>query len=106
MDLFDIAVASKLAGGSGGGDGGDFSTAKLTVSGGVLQTSLPYLIDREEITGIFTLIMGYREGSYDIALWKGSAIIEITDEATVSGDIEDMGGGMYLITGDCTITIS
>ena len=85
-----------------GGGGGDFSTAKLTVSGGMLQTSLPELVDG----GLLTLPKKYREGSYDIGLWKGAAAIKIQDEVTVSGDIEEEGSGVYIITGDCTITIS
>lgn len=110
MDLFDIAVARKLSGGGGGGGGGssDFSTAQVTVVGGTVNCCLPYLMNDFGLEGLFVITQGYSEGSHTIALWHGACITEITTggNLSVSGNIEDFGGGMYLITGDCTITIS
>lgn len=108
MDLFDIAVARKLSGGGGGGGGGDsdFSTATVTIVGGTVNCGLPYLINDFGLQGIFVIPQGYPEGSHTIALWHGACIVEIQGNLSVSGSIEDFGGGMYLITGDCTITIS
>ena len=108
MDLYDIAVARKLSSGGGGGGSSDFSTAEVTITGNNVDTCLPFCIDQGDMTALFVVRQTYFPGTYEIALWKGAALIEIYNNATIetSGDIEDMSGGMYLITGDCTITIS
>ena len=106
MDLYDIAVACKLSGGGGGGGSSDFSTATVTIVGGTVHSCLPYLINDFGLEGLFVITQGYREGSHTIALWHGACIVELTGNLSISGSIEDMGEGMYLITGDCTITIS
>lgn len=108
-DLFDVVVARKLSGGGGGGGSSDFSTAQVTISGdNNADTCLPFCIDQGDMTALFNVRQTYYPGTYEIALWKGASLIEIYNKATVetSGNIEDFGGGMYLITGDCTITIS
>ena len=105
MDLYDVIVAKKLSGGGGGGSS-DFSTATVTIVGGVVQGGLPYLINDVGLEGLFVMAQGYPEGSHTIALWHGACIVELNGSLTVSGNIEDMGEGMYIITGDCTITVA
>ena len=108
MDLYDIAVARKLSGGSGGGGGGssDFSTAEVTVTISNNQLYVPYVYDDENFTLLNAVIR--ESGTYNIALYKGIAFGSLYDtsaEITVTGDIEADEGDFY-ITGNGTITIS
>lgn len=52
-------------------------------------------------------------GTYTLALYKGqSVVIDLyammgtAHTIVTTGDATDMGSGMILVTGDCTITIS
>ena len=108
-DSFDVIVARKLSGGGGGGGSSDFSTAQVTIYGNNADTCLPFCIDQGDMTALFNVRQTYFPGTYEIALWKGATLIEIYNKlATVetNGNIEDLSGGMYLITGVCAITIS
>lgn len=100
-------IAGEAVDFSGGGGSSDFSTAEVTLAGDTIDACLPYCMDQGGITGVFVARQSYHPGTYEIALWKGAAVIEIYNQATptTSGDIEDLGGGMYMITGDCTITL-
>lgn len=107
-DLFDIAIAEKLAGGGGGGGSSDFSTATITVVG-KLNAAIPYVMTTEMGAPFDTLVSVQQtiQGGVQVPLYKGALIIEIlVDGVTVSGNIENLGDSMYLITGDCTITVS
>ena len=107
-DLFDVVVARKLSGGGGGGGSSDFSTATVTVSGGNLLGALPFIMTEEQggMDCLFIAAQSYAPGAYSIALYKGMAALDLSGVTSVSGNIEDVGGGFYFITGDCTITIS
>lgn len=89
-------------GGSGGGGESDFSIATLTfINGdGSVLGALANDVDNRSTGNMFNNII-------KIILYKGQALIEIdgTVEST-SGDIEDLGRDGWLVTGDCTITIS
>lgn len=116
MDLFDIAVASKLAGGGGGGGSSDFSTAKVTMVGGVSLTASCVML--AEDTGApfdyLTALVGEAfstDTTIDTALYKSRAIInanplQVGKTISVSGNIELMWDDAYMVTGDCTITAS
>lgn len=106
MDLFDIAIAKKLSGGGGGGGGGDsdFSTAQVTV-----------VNPQGSIRGAFVATLPFNppiEVTFDtnmfgstLVLYRGKAFISFSEvPASISGGIQDIGGGGYLVTSDCTIT--
>ena len=102
MDLYDVAVARKLSSGGGGGGGSsDFSTAEVTVNGaGFIMAAF---INNDNTIGAVSL----ENETAPIILFKGKANLYTEDTVSeISGDIEDAGGGDYIVTGDCTITIS
>ena len=111
----DILTAAKMnaleqAVASGGGGSSDFDTAEMTiVTESTEQINAPF-IAHAPMEPSFDYINAFSQvvpsGTYDVVLYKGNAVIQILNNATVSGDIEDLSGGMYLVTGDCTITIS
>ena len=113
MGLYDILLAKSLAGSGGGGGGGssDLTTATVTVVGNV-EMCLPACFDLSQIPGapypgyISTLQQTYGDGAYDVALFKGYALVRIQEyeDVSVSGDIQQINEDMYLLNGDCTIT--
>lgn len=107
MDLYDIAVARKLSGGSGGGGSSDFTTANVTlvknVSQGVIQIPTLYTFGADDIalSSAFS-----QSGDYSIILHSGKCGISVDASSyTISGSASDLGNGTVLATGDCTITI-
>lgn len=111
MDLYDIAVARKLSGGGGGGGSSDFSTAEVTING-----MPPFIADVATLTddGLrASCFKGIGDGTITVVLYKGSTILEgnnDTPEFTVpAGETNisyDSDEDYWIITGDCTITIS
>ena len=99
----------------GGGGSSDFSTAEVSISAALpgVQCSV---VSPHIITTPFDMLVAdpknYSNGDIvTVALYKGKASISASvaggvGSITVSGDIESMGGGYYLVSGDCTITIS
>lgn len=98
-----------------GGGSSDFSTAQVTITN---NTSAQL-----NINGAFAIEAGdeipaysWHDAFYELnetrtenfVLYKGVGGIEITGlvEPSISGNIESVGDGVYLVTGDCTITIS
>ena len=115
MDLYDIAVARKLSGGSGGGGGSsDFSTAEVTVvneTRSSQQCKMPVLDEAYEEYPAYAWAMSAIDAEYEgtciVPLYKGKALVVIDSEnVSTSGSIVDDGGGYYYITGNGTITIS
>ena len=152
MDLFDIAVARKLAGGGGGGGGvtveplsvtenatytaptgkayspvtvnvsggggGDFSTAQFNVVNN--DTTSAYVL--YVANAISVSEDGYYSAHYDmyadpggtttatVILFKGQALLNASNIGTrtisISGNIIDVEDGLFIITGDCSLTIS
>ena len=118
MDLFELAVAKKLAGGGGGGGGdSDFSTCTVTI----ITNSRSPLINAPVVFDSGTLgpgspaaifpydvVLDIGETVVTVPLYKGSCLWESSSwgdrSVTVSGNIADMGG-MLLITGDGTVTV-
>lgn len=99
-------------GGSGGGGSSDFSTAEVTFSGisGTAFATMPKIVSTP-FDAILPLQNEVTDGTYTIALYKGKAIISldltgVEGNVTTSGDIESLQDEVYLVTGDCTITIS
>ena len=100
----------------GGGGSSDFSTAEVTFSGtensGIdgTQATMPLIISTP-FDAILPLRNEVIDETYTIVLYKGKAIINIEagglgTTVTASGNIEVLEGTTYLVTGDCTITIS
>lgn len=99
----------------GGGGSSDFSTAEVTLVIGSLA-STPTLIEGaciNEDDGVEYIDIRYpvEENTTSVipaVLYKGegSVIIDTTATVNVEGNIQQMSPGAYLITGDCTITIS
>lgn len=120
MDLFDIAVAKKLAGGGGGGGGGgDFSTCTVTIHNATLLSidlfGLPYVTEMDGFAFVGGLYGDQIESDghlqLTVPLYKGgcvwfASVLSVYEGATfhTTGDIVDMGG-ILMITGDGTITI-
>lgn len=114
-DLFDIVTARKLSGGGGGGGSSDFSTAEvtITITAGesylqiptVVSTPMDAILNRQvnTMSGEVSLIVPLYKGSLALS---ASAIVAAGASVNVTGDIQYMGRGGILITGDGTITIS
>lgn len=114
MNLYDVVVAKKLSGGGGGGGSSDFTTAKMTIVNTVPQSfswECPWFIDDPEFScayGDISVTSNATE-TFDIIMYKGQASLHAlpgTAQISISGNIEPDGATYYLITGDCTITIS
>lgn len=104
-----IEAAVRLLGDHIGGGGGDFTTAKATIqNGGQAPIFLSCALDSEQMTASMPLIMpSAAPVEYTAILYKGKAVLGVQGgTVTSSGSIEDAGQGMYLITGDCTVTVS
>ena len=109
MDLYDIAVARKLSGGSGGGGGSsDFTTATVTLNNPTgKQFYAPVLVLGGPFDYINPLGGNVPSDNYAIVLYKGNALATVPNGSVqISGAIESVGYNGYCITGDCTLTIS
>lgn len=109
MDIVDIAIAKKLA---GGGGGGDFSTATVTISnaaGHTINSAIPYI--DSNYNDIESLMYIERDAvvEHTIPLYKGRATIYFelnTESIALTGDLTDDGDGYIIVSGNGTITIS
>ena len=119
MRLFDLAVATKLAGSGGGGGGGDFTTATVTVINNTGDetsfTGTPNCVEANAMgegspACIWQSVYPVNTGSNTVTvpLYKGTCIWDgdgINGSYTYSGNIDEMGT-LLVITGDGTITVS
>ena len=120
MDLYDIAIARKLAGGSGGGGGSsDFSTAEVTIANSSGNPFVGFGCQFDDEYDIaFATIYSEGNGVISLILYKGSSQIELHNSinknvVALSGDVEGLTDVLqpntyigFIVTGDCTITIS
>ena len=120
-DIVTVDVMNKAIE-EGGGDGGgssDLTTATVTSinnTGATLKCTMPYVYDAsddedEEAWSGSGGDVYFKIGTMTTTaiLYKGKCLIYLLSEGNtiaISGNIEDDGGGYYIITGDCTITIS
>ncbi len=95
-----------------GGGGGDFSTAKLTITyTGLSNATTVYCANIDGgMTGPFIHIGAEETETFDIVLYKGKAVIDvdarITQIVNYSGDISLEGDPEYLVaSGDGAITV-
>ena len=113
MNITDIVIAKKLAGSGGGGGSSDFSTAEVTVvntlSGGCSSKGA-FAFDEETLTENAASAGDYifpaeETAKVALILYKGNGVIYIDEDvAETSGNITEISGGYYLVTGDCSIT--
>lgn len=94
-----------------GGGSGDFSTATLSiVDGDGFTVNLDFATLNERGFSLGGCSEWNGTDDLTVILYKGKAILELENlnsaNITVSGAIENVGGNIYVITGDCTITIS
>lgn len=90
------------------GGSGDLSTATVTVVGltDPSHCLMPVItVDPEYgIEGVMYRPMMSAQ-SYETILYKGKCYASFTNVSSVSGDVElDSDSGLYVITGDCTVT--
>lgn len=97
----------------GGGGSSDFSTAEVTVNGNFTQSDLfmvPVIEKDPNNEDIAFPQLRSGNSTYTVILYKGRSTLMFMGSQsrtiTVSGNIETVGTGIYIITGDCTITIS
>lgn len=97
---------------SGGGGSSDFSTAQVTIVDNTSGRNLniPYIVDTPP--SAIVSMLGTQGGGETIVrnvpLYKGNlgVVFDPALTITTSGDIQLFVETTYLITGDCTITIS
>lgn len=103
----------------GGGGGGDLSTATMTIVNNRSDD-----LDMVSLSGSFALTDGEKSASfYEISVTKGTPVeasvilykgkgamfLDVnpsTINVTLDGDITSIGEGVYLVTGDCTLTVA
>lgn len=99
-------------GGGGGGGESDFSTATVTLTNAdEAELILPIMYEQGAIEDgspatIVCKNMILPSGTYTVPLYKGALFVEIPYNVTTTGNIEATYEDNYLITGDCTITVS
>lgn len=101
----------------GGGGSSDFSTAEVTTInniGNSYPTGLSEVLENDEFyegfpSSLYDLYIRGGTETHNCVLYKGHAVAFLSNgNISVSGNIEKMFDDdvVYLITGDCTITIS
>lgn len=107
-------------GGSGGGGSSDLTTARVTLaSSGEISPEIQAFFSAC-MTGEFQGLSFaapysmnqdlYLDLYFDVILYKGASLLKVAEGApfsivSTSGAIQQMDVGVYMITGDCTITI-
>lgn len=99
-----LSIAGYETPGGGGGGDSDFSTAEVTVnnSGAGYLFNVPVILNNAMAVPFVA-----DAASFTVILYKGTAIMGGNPSiGSVSGDITyDEEEEIYLITGDCTITV-
>ena len=107
---YTIKIEAPQSGGSS-----DFSTAHITVTDNTTQgmnIEVPWVMDVQGMQaagGVRSTQGSGSVDSYDVILYKGRCLLVLTNTLyaiTTNGSVEELGNGSYLVTGDCTITIS
>lgn len=105
-------------GGSGGGGSSDFSTAEMTIvnnSSSNFDFIMATKISEDEMEATVGMLSSETIGSgmtTNVILYKGTAgmaiqhPVGVTITVVTSGNIQEMDGYTYIITGDCSITLS
>lgn len=117
MDLVEMLFNNAMN--AEGGGGGDLSTATMTIVNNRSDD-----LDMVPLSGSFALTDGEESASfYEISVTKGTPVeasvilykgkgamfLDVnpsTINVTLDGDITSIGEGVYLVTGDCTLTVA
>ena len=119
-EVQDLTVNGEPA---GGGGGGDFSTAQVTIDNSNNKGSYPRIygsiIDSYNQGGFPPTLADCTGGeiapydpiqTYTVILYKGKAKVSVRglggETITISGNVTDLGDTNYLFSGDGTLTIS
>ena len=109
----NMLLGEQLTEGEGGGGSSDFSTATMTVNGNFTQSDLfiaPVIEKDPNNEDIAFPQIQSGNSTYTVILYKGRSVLMFMGSQsrtiTVSGNIETASTGVYIITGDGTITIS
>lgn len=129
-DLFDIAVARKLSGGSGGGGGSsDFSTAQVTITSTNAEALIYFYstvydetLNANILTGVVKISSSVWMNEYEwtgvqntntevLFLSDNTAFNAYANTVVCTGDAvavynDESYSWNITVTGDCTITIS
>lgn len=111
MEYFDNLLGEQLTDGGGSGGGGDLTTANMQI---VNPGSRPINLTFATVMRNTATMGGYTEyidsNVLPIILYKGLAglVVELLSggNISISGAITSEDEHHYIITGDCTITIS
>lgn len=118
MDLVEMLFNNAMIA-EGGGGGGDLTTATMTIVNNRSDD-----LQMVPLNGSFALTDGEESASFyevsatkgtpieaSVILYKGKGAVFLnvspsTINVTLDGDITSIGDGMYLVTGDCTLTVA
>ena len=108
---YTLKIEEEQSGGSS-----DFSTAEVTIVNNSQSDAFDFIMCVTRTNGGISattgLVLGTPVGEtevFNVVLYKGNAHIQFKEDPlviTTSGNISDLGGDNYMVTGDCTITIS
>lgn len=103
MDLFDIAVASKLAGGGGGGGASNIVTGtfKMTDTEGSANIDIPYTGNGYPILAVFYPVGGMKANTDWLALTQANAVgffVALKDDMSNAPDYSSDDGKNYAWT--------
>lgn len=117
-NLYRAKVVEGLASSGGGGGESDFSTATLTITNTTKNSvifEVPSYRDGGEVLSTRAIVLGAlgdkpARATANVVCKSNGAILTIVTEsvtATTSGDIQYIEAEhLYIITGDCAITVS
>lgn len=118
FERYRLKVLENLSGGGGGGGGGDFTTANVTIINNHTRISVALgtanCVENDEIlnfpyiSGALPSVAAGTTKTLKCVLYKGTCVIRGNNYISdISGAITyDETNHVYIITGDCTITIS
>lgn len=98
-------------GGSGGGGTSDFSTATVTFGSNPdeVEVMFPAVFDAGDQSCIMVVNDYFDEGeTMTVPLYKGNLLLPAgsipMEGVTLTGDVQDVGGGTILVTGDFSVS--
>ena len=112
MNLFELAVARKLSGGSGGGGGSsDLSLATITFhmtnyedgfAGNAAKIPIVLDYNGAKYIKVDYPVLESETVTYDVPASDGGLLVAVDDFISVTGNATTVGSDI-LVTGDCTI---
>jgi len=111
IESIDGVITGIKVNGEDYGGSSDFSTATLSiVDEGGYRVNLNFATLNERGFSLGGFPEWIDTGDLTVILYKGTAMLTLENPSNavinVSGAIDDAGDNMYIITGDCTMTIS